>query len=207
MRQQRVNGIDCIDMRITITFLTLCILCSCRIRQNVFFGDSITLGIGASCPDSSFVNKYASLTRSTCINYGIGGTGLYMGENSMLSRISAIPTHKHQRRIFFGYGANDATGRNGQIDTALFRSAYYNIIDLVAAKRWHKRKIVLFTPYINAANYQDSIINDMLQSIASIKKVKYINVWQAMKGRNLVSPDGVHPTNAGHDAIAKALKK
>ena len=43
-------------------------------KRVVFLGDSITEGVGASCPETCFVEVFKKLSGAQVFNYGIGGT-------------------------------------------------------------------------------------------------------------------------------------
>jgi len=195
----------------------------------VFFGDSITAGVGATSEANRYANQVAtSRGWTTWENAGVGGTLL---QNTVQNTISTIggPTDGNGRDtvldrvpcadyIFILYGTNDVVLNDVSITAGKYQNDLSEVVDLlVNLGGISPQNIVIGSP-----PYQDGTLASPLDgytqaklesyvaaaaAVASAKGTKYADIYQAMvdNGGSSLMNGNVHPNNAGHQVIANAF--
>ncbi len=182
-----------------------------------WIGDSYSSGSGAQPSSSGFAFLVAANQSWTLNNFALGGTGytvsregdvakqgcgLDICQNYLDTIDSAVK--KNPQIIVVAGGRNDA-GVDPEMEAAGI-SAFYEKLHAAAPKA----KIIALNPWWDASEIPDSV-STMAASIKdAVTKVggSYVDAGQPLQGHpELVGPDGVHPTNAGHTAIAEAVGK
>lgn len=197
----------------------------------IFFGDSYTAGSGASTTAqrwTSLLSKYFGAVED---NRGIGGTTLenrypvdWLGQSpNMLNNRTTIPAKTNVKKILvIAYGLNDLGANAGQYTTTNFKLDYDTILDYaINTKKWPSTNILILPPYyINAAGYASyAVYNGVaaptraqhLQWVQAVQDVSqkwstlYFNLFndQLRNDTTLMTVDGIHTNDAGHEFIAK----
>lgn len=180
-------------------------------RVGVLVGNSIANGAGATNVIYSFANQVAAKNGVRMANYSVSGTTLvfhFAGDSSAIDRLTRItPVYNGGSRFYISeYGTNDGYNINGTLDTAVFRSSYYTLINQLTTNGWPANRIILFLPYNHNPN--GVVLNNLIANIALVKGVGYIDVYNQMiaaGGDALLIADFIHPNNAGHAVIAGIL--
>lgn len=179
----------------------------------LFYGDSFTVGAGATSNAFRFTTLYSGKTGATELNKGISGTSLQertSNDSSFYRRsIINIPTYNSTYRyIIIFYGVNDAQFGGGSVAT--FNTQYPIAISNVIAAGWPKNKIIILSPGFTNSTLNVSILPyvDATRAIAKTAGLNYIDVFNYIKshgGSKLVSADSIHPNDLGHANIADAI--
>lgn len=202
-----------------------------------FLGDSITEGIGASCPENRYVNKVAEYIGAVCRNYGISGTRIARQHKPSESarhdldfcgRVDEMDPDADVVIVFGGtndYGHGDAPiGEFSDCTPDTFYGALHTLFTSLIEK-YTDRYIIIMTPLhrsiekaipedprkcgVNAALKE---YVDIIREVAEYYALPVIDLY-AMSGMQPEVPavkeklmnDGLHPTDAGHDIIAKKI--
>ena len=189
----------------------------------ITFGDSITVGVGASITANRWSSKLASSLGYTEINKGISGSVLQntgsFGGNGQDRYMNDVYNQKPWKYVFILYGLNDAI-QGGSFTNSSFDTSYRAIItDLLQTfRRVAPTNIVLGSvPYVNPLCYvplpQLSTLKlqqyrDIIALVASDNGCKYADIYQDMVdngGNSLIDVDNIHPNDAvlevGHDYL------
>ncbi|WP_061933412.1 SGNH/GDSL hydrolase family protein [Aureimonas sp. AU22] len=199
------------------------------------FGDSYTFGTGASGAAQRYVNIVASaLTGGLVLNQAISGTvlqnspdasGAPMASNGRDRFAGALTGAAAQREtLVIAYGYNDAryVGAPATFNVREFETDYREILDGLLAAGYRRDRIVLVTPWwISDAGLGTGSSGFSGQTRAGFEA--YVNVVKALAaeydtyladayaamrdggGASLIGPDNIHPTDAGHAAIAACV--
>ncbi len=198
----------------------------------LFFGDSITNGIGASDDAHKWVRivkaalglRYgnnqgvsATLLQNTVQNSiaVIGGASSNNGEDTYATRVIR---YNCNGPIFIAYGLNDLRLNDPAITQAAFLTGLGKIIDAIVASGAPASRIVLCSPphisKIGAADtapWQGGSVAKMqaytaaIAAMANSKGTKFADFYNRMLthgGDALVGPDGIHPNDSGHAELA-----
>lgn len=201
-----------------------------------FLGDSITEGVGASCPENNYVSVFGRLSGAEVRNYGIGGT-----------RIARQTTPSDEKRwdldfvmrademvddadiiVIFGgtndYGHGDAAlGSFESRDVHTFYGALHTLCQKLINK-YPKADIVFMTPLhrvcenneINSMGVRNqaplSRYVDIIKEVTRYYAIPTLDLY-SVSGlqpevevlKELYMPDGLHPSDAGAEKIAKRL--
>lgn len=200
----------------------------------VFFGDSITAGNGASAENKRWVNLVAeSRGWRRWRNAGISSTTLQNSTQHSVATIGAAVENNgrdtYRARILTGdpttvfilYGLNDLRLNDAGFSVAAFANALGEVVDGLITGGMQPSDIVigsppyikpsayrLFSPWTGATEAKFSAYRAACAAVAAAKGARYADVYAAMVaggGDHLVSDDGVHPNDAGHQAIANAF--
>lgn len=222
-------------MRIKLlnVFCLILLLCGCFSQEtyrqereiSVFFGDSITEGLGASTQSqrwSTLVAKRQNLFEN---NQGISGTVLQNSSpllpNNGRNRYQSDIISHSPRYVYILYGLNDLRYDNELFSVLNFQNDLGEVVAGIIASGVRPKNIVIGSPpYINPSGYSHYFpynagsiekhkqYRDATRVIANKYKTKWVDIYQKMidKGGNvLVSGDLIHPNNEGHQVISNAM--
>lgn len=197
-----------------------------------FLGDSITEGAGATSKEKCYVSKVAELTGATCLNYGIGGTRIaYQTTPSeyprydmdFCSRVGDMETDIQVIAVFGGtndFSNGDApigkfTDRTNKTFYGALHTLYTSLIE-----KYPESLIVVITPLHrlmeekvkNGVNVSIKDYVDAIRKVAEYYSLPVIDLF-SQSGIQPNIPiikekymrDGLHPTDAGHEVIAKKI--
>lgn len=185
--------------------------------NQLFYGDSVTAGAVATSPDKTWTALICAVNETTQLNYGYGGSTMcykYPGDMSFTERLPSIATYDGtQQSLFIAYGVNDYVQdwTATQFGDALSNALVY----LMNTKNYPPSALVVVTPAIikdlpyDKNNEGLKAYAEIAIEKAKINGVRYVNTYQYMMNNGgqdaLVSPDNIHPNDAGHAIIAEAV--
>jgi lysophospholipase L1-like esterase len=199
----------------------------------VGFGDSITAGRGASDPSHRWVNIVAAgLGGYTLVNSGANSTVLQNtiqnsiqtvgraaennGQDTLVSRVIVY----HPSLVLVLYGLNDMRLNDPAFTAATFQASLSDVVSSMISSGISADRIILasppfisdyssYGPPFNAGSViKHQEYRNIISAVASTKGTRFIDVYQWMAdhgGAQLLDPDGVHPNDKGHQAIADAF--
>jgi len=181
-----------------------------------FFGDSITLGLGATVQQNRWTSKLSTLKGWAEDNMGVSGESLSQGAEispygSLFARYKTAITKKptDAKYIFFSYGGADCSNTFSDYTPALFSTQLQTIITYANSQGWANSNIVVLCGYFeNDASWPvlgmmpryNSFITaaqTVAQNNAGVYFVNPFNTYNATE-----MSDNVHPNDAGYAAIA-----
>lgn len=189
----------------------------------VFFGDSITAGVGASVTANRWSSVLASRLGITENNKGISGSVLQntAPAQSGNGRDRYLVDVYNQRpwRIFILYGINDIRYNSPDWTPAAFQNDLQEVVGGLISGGVNADDIVLGSPpfvtgYIPSPPYDGGSISrhlahvDAVAAVAANSGTRYVDVYRWMMnngGASLLTNDTVHPNDAGHAAITNAF--
>lgn len=194
-----------------------------KTKYATFFGDSITFGAGASSSANRWSTKLAIALGLSEDNQGISGTVLQNsapilannGQDTYTPRI----LQRYPSRVYILYGLNDSRYNGASFSVANFKTALTQVVqNCLNLGGLGVRDIYIGSPpYTNPAFYNSYApfnagstekhlaYRDASREVASTFGTQWVDVYQGMKdagGDALMSADGVHPNDAGHQVIA-----
>jgi lysophospholipase L1-like esterase len=189
-----------------------------------FYGDSGTLGLGASTPNNRWTSVLSGLKNWQEINYGTSYETLLKASESTIYTTffekykNLIHTKSaNDKYMFISYGGNDCAFNFPDYTTDLFSTQLQTIITFANSKGWTNNSIVVLCGYFEndatwSANYGGmgnpaatmtryfSFIT-AAQTVANNNAgVYFVNPFNSYDATELA--DGLHPNDAGHAAIA-----
>lgn len=198
-----------------------------------FFGDSYTVGIGATSNYYRFSTVLSRLLGQTENNNGVSGSTMekrspvdYGGALAvnMQDRLSSIPTYVAgtTKWLVTLYGINDWRYDGGSYSSTNFQTDYTSYLTYATAtKGWPANRIVVTSlPYLDPANYSTvaaagtpnqttmDAFNAATLAVSASFGTKYADIYNVMKnhgGAILITTDKLHPNNIGHNTIALAI--
>jgi lysophospholipase L1-like esterase len=190
-----------------------------------FYGDSITLGLGASTPNNRWTSVLCGIKNWHEINYGTSyETLLKASENTGYTSFfekyqNLIHTRSaDDKYMFIAYGANDCAFNYPDYTTDLFSTQLQTIITFANSKGWTNNSIVVLCGYYeNDASWRAGYGGSSNPAATMTRYFSFITAAQTVANNNpgvyFVNPfnsydatalsDGIHPNDAGHAAIAK----
>ena len=196
-----------------------------------FLGDSITEGCGATTVDDFFINHVGRILDAEVLNYGVGGTRLAKQEEvsevaqwdyDFLSRAETMEKDV-DLVVVFG-GTNDyghGVAKLGSIDDETSYTFFGGIKKLIEylIGVYGKEKLRFVLPL---RRYKDELINQSNSVSLSVyvSIIKYVCSVYGIKTLDLFTDgipkpttcdgdkytvDGLHPTDFGHEYIAKKI--
>jgi acyl-CoA thioesterase-1 len=171
----------------------------------MFVGDSFTVGSGPVPPWRAYAAESARLLGWQPVIAGAGGTGYLnqgrVGRTFRESFETELAWRPAPDLLVLSGGHNDR-----RYDEPEVRRAATELVRDVKA-RWPKTRIVMIGPIwlrdTPAAAYR---VRDTLAGVARHETVTFLDpLDQPWREKNLVLPDGVHPTQDGHLRIARWL--
>ena len=166
----------------------------------VAMGDSITVGWGVPA-GTSYPAQLAGMTGKSIINAGVSGARSSQGAGS----VSGILARYKPARLLIMYGANDA------IHGASPDTLENNLRAMIGAAKANKTIPIVstITPmYDSHAAFMPLVdaYNARIRSMAKSEGVALANSAGELGGkRELIQPDGLHPTEVGQRGIAAAF--
>ena len=192
-----------------------------------YFGDSYTLGIGASPVSYRFSSEATASLGGVEKNFGIGSStmqaGMPLGTNSMQQTMNRQVPWKsdHSKMIVIEYGLNDVGCNAPGYDTVNFKRDYRKTLNAIRQSGWLARQVVLLAPawvpdsaYRFYATFNHNGVPtrqrhlkyvDAVRAIAEEYGALYINAYDSIRlngAGKFLAGDSLHPNNAGHKYIA-----
>lgn len=192
----------------------------------VIFGDSITVGIGASPVSQRWSTLFCNQYGLTETNMGISGTYLEnqspIVAQNMVTRIASIPVKTSSHRwLIFAYGINDQNLNAPNYTTTNYISDYTTVLNAALAQGWTGASIILVAPsYIVPGTYASVMgfpVSDptrhqsfitATQTVATTFGAFFANPYSVMAAEGaglLISSDALHPNNGGHRVLAATV--
>jgi len=178
-------------------------------------GDSITQGVGASGGMSWPDQIHKMLGEKWDVkNFGVSGTTLLNSGDSPYQKTDAFKNAKdfNPDVVVIMLGTNDTKPQNWK-NKDEFKADYMDMIKQFAALSSKPRVFLCYPPYIAGdgnwgINEPDTKAEiPMVDKVAKAAKVGVIDVHGALKGKDNLIPDRVHPNTEGATEIAKAVYK
>lgn len=196
-----------------------------------WFGDSYTIGSGASPISNRFTTIVSNALGATEINHGVAGTTMekrvpidYMASPNMVDNVVNIPTKTASKAmIVFAFGLNDMGQTATDYNVTNYKTDYQFVINNAISKGWLPSQILIIPAYyIGSAGYATyaTITGNPaptqarhLEFIQAAKEIAltngtmYFDIYQDQlkNDTSLISGDNIHPTNAGHAYIANDI--
>lgn len=193
----------------------------------LFFGDSITIGLGLPDNSKKWSTQVAQKLGMTEDNQGISGTVLQGSQPILVDngkgRYKKAITNRFPQRVFILYGTNDMRYNAATFTAKAFEADLDLIIkDTLAAGVPGSEVVIGSPPYMNPAFYTEPSYapcnagsdekvkqyRDATRRVAQKYKTRWADVYEFMRtrgGNQLMLSDGVHPNEAGHTVIAEAI--
>lgn len=171
----------------------------------VFFGDSVALGHGASAPERGF---------SSIIVQRLDGNGFGTQSRTVISALGGVYVDLVQAPevvnassglVVVEVGAHSVI-ENQAMPLSTYRDAYGLMLDCL--QRSGAALVVGTVPSLNWAPgnpmyIRADEISDVVRDEARSRGIAVADLWDATRDRpELVSDDGMHPGDAGHQVIA-----
>ncbi len=194
----------------------------------VGFGDSVTLGTGASLQSYGWLYRVGAAMRTIITNKGIGGTFLQntgsVGNNGRDRYVADLTGAAKRDKALICYGYNDMRAYTDGIRTlALFQNDMQEVITGLLGAGYAATDIVLCTlPWSTDALYSSGgagftgsnrtvheNYNAATRVLAVNNGLLWADIYNAMlndgRGAALIDADNIHPNDAGHGVIAQAV--
>ena len=180
----------------------------------IVLGDSYTEGSGATAKFTAFPSRLCRLEGwGDCWASGSGGTG-YLADGTIVDRVpfggrlSNDVLRWHPDVVVVTGGRND----NGEASPAQVQAAATDLYRRIRAAVPGAR-LVVTSPFpasrAEATSPSLNAIGNALHNAANAVGAQYVDVMgpnsYIIGTTGLVGPDGVHPTQAGHDRLADVL--
>jgi lysophospholipase L1-like esterase len=184
-------------------------------RMSVFFGDSITAGVGASVEANRWATLFSGLQGTTEMNYGRSGSmmvvnpldiGWSMYEKQVLIPNFCKGVHKF---LFFAFGTNDSRPPTPEtVET--FEDIYNEVLQTAYSRGWSNDRIKIVNIYRppRTENTESAIaleastlaFNNAIENICTTNNIQLMDITTVMTPEML--DDAVHPNDAGYLAMA-----
>jgi lysophospholipase L1-like esterase len=203
-------------------------------KIHVFFGDSITMGVGASNDAHRWSALYCAAKGDIEENHGVSGSPL---QNSTPLNPTGAPNFRDAAsqliptyiigygKLFISYGTNDVGLNLVNFTAANYKQQLKEVISIAISKNWPLRDIIVESPSYYEQSGRDGYVGlygvtiaaDLTRHEAHVLAanqacletgVVFDDSYAYMKnngGASLLRPDGLHPNDAGH--LAKATHK
>lgn len=195
-------------------------------------GDSITAGSTVTTQANRYSSLYATAIGYTEVNAGISGTVLQNTDavtDNMQDRFLAQILRQYVKLIVINGGLNDLRSSNTNFTVAKYQASLTAMVTMALQYYSGEQIIICSPPRMNPSFFgsysgftagsvlKQQQYRDAVKAVALAKKVKYVDVYQAMVdngGDQLIVQDGIHPgdgsggTNSqlnGHLVIKTAL--
>lgn len=197
-----------------------------------FLGDSITFGVGASCDDKCYVNVFKKLSKANVNNYGISGTRIakqikpYCIDCDPYDFVSRYTQMDDADVVFVFGGTNDFGHGDAELGDFSSSNPYtfcgaLNILLKGLCVKYCGKVIILVTPLHRCTEnervfsdsghqfteYIDAIIEAGRRFSVPVLDLYATSGIQAEipEIKELLIPDGLHPSDAGHSIIAHRM--
>ena len=204
-------------------------------KKILFLGDSITQGVGASSPETSYVGVFKEKSGAAVLNFGVSGTRIAEQktpspepkfDETFERRAETMPADADVVVVFGGtndFGHGDARfGAFEDRDKYSFFGAMHSLLRMLIEK--YPRAYILFMTPLHRLT-ENSVINeygiachplkDYVNAIREVCEYYSIPVLDLYKDsglqpavpiiKELYMPDGLHPSDAGAARIANML--
>ncbi len=198
-----------------------------------FIGDSITEGVGASAPELCYVSvlkRNAELAEAR--NYGIGGTRIALQKvienavrdtNAFTQRFEKMDKDADAVVVFggtndFGHGDAPIGSFEDRDPETFYGACHYLFAGL--SRMYLGKPIVIVTPLHRTSELQMKMngfyLKDYVGIIREVAEYYSLYVLDLFKHggiqpaipavRDALMPDGLHPSDAGHELIAEKIE-
>lgn len=168
-----------------------------------FIGDSYTVGTGATSAGASYADVVAREMKWTAYRIGDVGSGYVLpGKNGQTERdLIASADLRRSSAVILATGYND-----GNPDRVDYRGLVMSAISDVRAKN-PTAQIVLVGPWAPKGSYTSSPaeVSRILSEVAASEGAVFISPESWLTDPSLIASDGIHPNDAGHQAIGVAM--
>lgn len=193
----------------------------------LFLGDSITEGVGASCPELCYVNLVKEKLGCDVVNYGISGTRI--ARQYIDTRVTFFDWDFQQRAmimdkdadlVFVFGGTNDYDHGNAKIgectstDPYTFCGGLNNLVNyLVSIYGLKKLCFLLPLRRYKEDNGENSLGEyvECMRKVLKKNKIKYLDFFETGISKPQTEKnegyfcDGLHPNDKGHEWIANQI--
>lgn len=207
--------------------------CRNRVATVAMFGDSITVGMGATRPERAWASLFGGRSEVQVNNRGISGTVLQGSADSSgqprpengLSRVERDLLAEPAEAICILYGYNDAryTAAPQEFNSGFFLQDYRTVIHRLLDGGFDRQAIAIGSPpYPSTAGFSIGGLGftgqtrigfeayvTAVRTIASEFQLAYAPVYEMMAEHpdsSLASSDVTHPNDEGHRIIAEAFE-
>lgn len=207
---------------------------SLKNKEVLFIGDSITEGVGASCREKCFVEVFSKLSGAKVYNYGISGTSVARQIDPVVSNFGdSFPERVDKMNetadyvIVFG-GTNDFGHGDAPFGTFFDNDdkSFCGALNLLVSKLYSKypnARIIFLTPLhrssenltINEIGLPCKPLKDYVKAeiqLCETYSIPVLDLWGKSNitpfvdaSKKTYMPDGLHPSDLGHERIAKML--
>ncbi|MGN0586875.1 MAG: SGNH/GDSL hydrolase family protein [Oscillospiraceae bacterium] len=169
-------------------------------------GGSITQGTAASNQDNCYASKFFSWWsgkfpegKFNFVNAGIGGTDSYLG----VHRVDEQLLDKNPDVVIVEFSVNDT-------DKTMNKYSYDSLVRKILSHEGDPAVILLFTTMDNGTSLQD--VHKEVGKAYDLPMISYHDaVYPEVEAGTLpwsdISPDNIHPNDAGHDIIGQILSR
>lgn len=199
--------------------------CTTAINSAVFFGDSITVGQGASSTAKRWSSLVANFMSLKEINKGISGTVLQNSYpvlvNNGTDRYQDDIIPAKPAKVFILYGLNDLRYNGVNFSVSAYQIDLNTVVTKLILAGFAPTQITVGSPpYMIPSCYNEDFpfnagsstkhqqYRDASKAVALANSCKWADVYQAMLnsgGDSLITLDGVHPNDTGHQLIASTI--
>lgn len=169
-------------------------------------GGSITQGSLASVPENCYASKFNEWwvkkfpdAKINFVNAGIGGTNSYLGVHRVDEQLLAYSPDV----VVVEFSVNDS-------DTVMNKYSYDSLVRKILSSESDPAVILLFTTMDNGTSLQDThkkIGEAYNLPMISYHDVVYPEVAAGTLAWTDISPDNIHPNDAGHDIINQLFSR
>lgn len=167
----------------------------------VFFGDSITNGIGATSVSKRWTDVLMKGQQNLFENMGVGS---WLTGTMTSDRVTELLTGINAKYLFINFGYNDFVQST---PTSTYRTNLETIANTAQGMGY---TTIFVSPFPNAI-FDSSSYASVMQEAASSTNSKYISIIAATSLASVANPnylyDGVHPNDEGYRVIAEEVKK
>lgn len=169
-------------------------------------GGSITQGTAASNQDNCYASKFFSWWsgkfpegKFNFVNAGIGGTDSYLG----VHRVDEQLLSQNPDVVIVEFSVNDT-------DKTMNKYSYDSLVRKILSYESSPAVILLFTTMDNGTSLQD--VHKEIGKAYDLPMISYHDaVYPEVEAGTLawsdISPDNIHPNDAGHDIIGHILSR
>ncbi|WP_343954040.1 SGNH/GDSL hydrolase family protein [Nonomuraea longicatena] len=176
----------------------------------MFVGDSFTVGSGPVPTGRAYAAETARLLGAQPVIAGAGSTGYLnrgrVGRDFLTSFEVELSWRPAPEVLVISGGHNDR-----RWGTPVLRQAASRLLWTVKA-RWPRTRVVMVGPiWIDRAPPKAYAVRDALAEVAAQEGVAFLDPlrerWVTGDRAEVLLPDGVHPTLAGHARLARWLSR
>ena len=178
-------------------------------------GDSITAGVGAG-PGGGWPNQLKAMMgeKWDIRNFGVGGTTLMNSGDIPYQKQRAFQAAKDFKPdvVVIMLGANDTKPRNWQHFARDYEADYRDLVKKFQELPSKPRVFVCRPSYISQGgnwgiNERNTLKEiEVVDKLAASMQLGLIDIHAALKGKDNLIPDHVHPNRQGQTEIAKAVR-